>query len=116
MSDWRLLHWLPAETDFEHAERVESADALARRYFDDATAPQREAYSDRMADLAPYRGPMAERRRADALRQFRESTKDAAALFERTAECVMVTGQVSEALSGEWDELAARNVLAEAAE
>jgi hypothetical protein len=116
MSDWRLLHWLPAETDFEHAERVENADALARKYFDDATAPQREAYSDRMADLAPYRGPKWERARGDALRYFREATSEAAQLFEFTAEEILRDGEVSEETSMKWDLLTVRAQMLDAAE
>jgi hypothetical protein len=92
------------------------ADKEAQWYFDLATALQRSAYVQRMRDLLPHRGKLAERQRGDALRKVRAETAEAAALFERTRECVLVTGEISEALSLEWDALIARSQMAEAAE
>jgi hypothetical protein len=95
----------------------EYADKEAGFFFDRATAPQREAYHQRLRDLLPYRGPKAERERAEALRKCRFETAEAAGLFNRTRECVLVTGEVSEALSLEWDEIISRNAaLREAAD
>jgi hypothetical protein len=94
----------------------QQADKDARWYFDRATRPQREAYQQRMRDLLPYRGPKAERDRAEALRKCRADTKEAAALFDLTRECILTTGEVSETLSYAWDELALRSTMMEAAE
>lgn len=118
MSDWRKDHWLRFETDAEHADRVENAEREARWYFNQATHEPAERYRDAMAYLAPLRGPFWERKRADALRLWRESTKEAAALFEQTAEEVMRDGEVSEATGDKWDMLIAQApiVHAEAAE
>jgi hypothetical protein len=50
------------------------------------------------------------------LRKCRADTKEAAALFDLTRECILTTGEVSETLSYAWDELALRSTMMEAAE
>jgi hypothetical protein len=92
------------------------ADKEAQFFFDRATRPQREAYQQRMRDLLPYRGPKAERDRAEALRKCRSDTKEAAALFDLTRQCILTTGEVSESISFAWDELMLRSTFAQAAE
>lgn len=119
MNTWRKDFWLPHETDFEHAERVKAAEAEAYPYLKEATALQSTLYHQTMSDLAPYRcSPKWDRLRGKALKLFREATKDAAVLFERTAECIFVTGECSEELSNAWEGLcqleAVRNVVATA--
>lgn len=91
-----------------------SAEVEARWYFNEATRHPREQYFNTMDYLSPLRGPAAERKRADALRLYREQTKEAAALFEATAEEIMRDGEVSEATSNRWDMLSVP--VAEAAE
>jgi hypothetical protein len=114
-TDWRKSYWLPNETNEEHDDRVMGAEVDARWYFTHATIPQRNRFFETMDYLSPLRGPAAERKRADALRLFRESTKEAAALYEATAEMIMRDGQVSEEMSLRWDALQAVPV-SEAAE
>lgn len=101
-------------TDTEH-----HADETAGWLFDRATQPQRTAYVNvtAMAALQHGHGSRAHGAAVDlAKRQWQSDTKEARGLFNRTRECVALTGEVSEALSIEWDALLARNAMREAAE
>lgn len=111
MTDWTRDYWREGETDSEHAERVEAAIKEARWYFDDRTRLHLERYEQTIYDLAPYRGPMWERKRADALRKYRADTAEAASLFEHTAREIMQTGEVSPETGDKWSALEAASVV-----
>jgi hypothetical protein len=102
-ADWSKDFWKARETESEHAERVEAAAREARWYHERATKAQTDLYHAKLADLAPYRGPLFERKRAQALRDWREATKPAAELFEKTCIEIMATGEVSEATGYAWE-------------
>lgn len=109
-------HYAP--TDFsEDAERLERAEARAGQWFADATKEQTARFNERMAVAAPYKdAPKWERFRASAQREFAKDTAAARELSELTVRELMLTGEVSEALSYRWDELAVAGAMLEAAE
>lgn len=113
--EYALHHWGRYETDADHAARVESAEDQAGWFFAQATKPQRAAYNEAMAGLRLLSGPRYERMREAAKARWTRSTVEASDLFFRTADCLMRDGEVSEALSAEWDALCAKQQAREAA-
>lgn len=114
-AEYALNHWRQYESADEHAERVQSAEQRAGWYFDQATKPQKAAYTLAMDDLRGLSGPRYDRAREAARAAWHASTKDAADLFVRTADEIMKDGEMSEALSAEWDRLCAAQAEKEAA-
>lgn len=89
----------------------------AARWFTDQTKPQLAQYNQRMADAAPYRGaPRWERERTAARREFEASTSEARRVYEMAMHDLMTIGEISEATSYAFDEVAVGQVMAEAAE
>jgi hypothetical protein len=103
-----------AADDFsEQRERQAAADAVASEWFNDLTKPQAARFNNRMAVAAAYRGaPRWDRERAAAMREFSESTADAAAIAEMVTRDMLATGEVSEATSYAFDELMTRQTMA----
>jgi hypothetical protein len=89
----------------------EYADKEAGFYFDRAVAPQDAAFTEETKAIAHMHGPYWDRKRWALERRWNEATKEARGLFNRTRECVLVTGQVSDAISEEWDRLIARHAM-----
>lgn len=105
-------HWLPNESDAEHADRVEAATNEAYSFFTAATTRQLEAHHQTMTDIRPYSGsPKWCRLKADADRLWDESTFPARELFFVTFEELLSTGEVSERVSLMWDELLPAKVI-----
>lgn len=101
------------ESAGEYAERVERNEATAGRYFADATKPQSARYNEIMQVAAAYKGaPKWDRFRLAAQREFSRRTVAAAILANLTFSELMTDGEVSEALSYRWDELAVADVMA----
>jgi hypothetical protein len=102
------------ESPFEYAERVERCEAVAGRWFADATKPQTAAYNRAMADLRGLSAPRYDRAREAAKAAFTASTKAASKLCDLTLAELMTAGEVSEELSYRWDELAVTWEMADA--
>jgi hypothetical protein len=103
------------ESPSEYAEREERAMIQAGRWFDGSTKPQAARYAERMAVAAAYRGaPRWDREREAAKKEFAETTKAAAELSDLTFAELMTAGEVSEALSYRWDELAVADAMKQA--
>lgn len=105
-ADYAFHHWRQYESQQEHAERVEAAEETAGRYFASVTAKQRQTFTDTMAFLRAFSGPMWDRRRAAAKATWEQSTAGARELFNITADEIMRDGEVSEETSLAWDVLA----------
>ena len=95
-----------ANSAAEHAERVAKAEEEAGWYFARATKDQKAEYDATMRDLLGLTGPRWNRAREAAMAKWRADTAPARELFERTFEELMRDGEVSEATSFAWDELA----------
>jgi hypothetical protein len=104
------------ESPSEYAERVERMEQAAAWYFNNATKPQKGAHTQAINDLRGLFGPKYERAREAASAAWKASTAEAAALYEETFAELMTAGEVSEALSYKWDELAVADAMLEAAE
>lgn len=115
-TDWEKSYWRRHETEAEHAERVEAAELDARWYHERVVKAPTELYYEKLRLLAPYRGPFFERKRAQALRDWREATKPAAILFDKHCCEVMEFGEVSQATAYEWEVLEVGAAMSEAAE
>jgi hypothetical protein len=107
-TEYAKNHWRRFESNFEHAERVDAAEAEAGRYFDDATKVQKAAYTLAMNDLRGLSGPRYDRARAAAKAAWTASTEKARELFYITADEIMRDGEVSEETSALWDALSPR--------
>ncbi len=105
-ADYARNHWRQFESNEEHAERVEAAEATAGRYFASVTEAQRQTFTDTMAFLRAFSGPVWDRRRAAAKATWEQTTAGARELFSITADEIMRDGEVSEATSLAWDVLA----------
>ncbi|MGY3535380.1 hypothetical protein [Bradyrhizobium sp. USDA 4452] len=105
------------ESPSEYAERLERAEAEAGWYFKTSTTQQQARYADRMSVAAAYKGsPRWDREREAAQKEFTETTAAASELCTETMHELMTIGEVSEALSYRWDELAVSDAMAQAAE
>jgi len=105
------------ESPSEFAERLERCERNAGWYFTDATKAQLALYNERLAVAAAYKGaPKWDRFRDAADREFKATTSAAAELCELTLAELLTDGEVSEALSYRWDELAVSGAMLEAAE
>jgi len=110
-------HYAPDDCSDDN-KRHDEAQAIAGRYYRDATKPQAAKYAEQMAVIRPYAGsPKWERAREAATQEYRASTEAAAALCNETYREVYETGEVSDALSYRWDAMIAANaaVVSEAA-
>lgn len=100
-------HWLKFESDDEHAERVERCTNEAFWFFEHTVYRQKAAFDQTLSDIAPYRdSPRWERMRDVAKRKYREDTAPAYELFLTAFEELLRDGEVSEATSDAWDDLA----------
>lgn len=111
-TEYARNHWRRFESDAEHAERVEAAEAEAGRYFDEVTKAQKAAYTLAMSDLRGLSGPRYDRARAAARAAWEASTEQARELFYITADEVMRDGEVSEATAALWDALSVAGIEA----
>lgn len=104
------------ESPSEYAARVEFCQAGAGWYFNDATKAQKAAHTLACNDLKGLFGPVYERRRNAISATWKADTAAAAELYEATFAELMTSGEVSEALSYRWDELAVFQIMQQAAE
>ena len=100
-------YWRQYESNSEHAERVDAAEAEAGRLFDAATVGQKQAHIDATAGLAGWATPFDNRRREAALARWYATTAEARALFEASFEEILRDGESSEATMALWDALPA---------
>jgi hypothetical protein len=108
-------HYAPDDFS-EDRERLERAEAQAGWYFANATKEQTAVFNRAMADLRGLSAPRYDRAREAAERAFKETTAAARDLCDATMRELLLTGEVSEALSYRWDELAVSGAMLEAAE
>lgn len=87
------------------AGRVARAEEEAGRYFRDATKAMQAEYDAAMRDLLGMTGPRWDRARAAARAKWDADTAPAKALFDRTVECLLESGEVSDDLDYEWTRL-----------
>lgn len=85
-------------------------------FFDRATAPQKAEYTATMASLQGCVGPRWNRERDAAKAKWHAATSAARALYDRTVECLLACGEVSEQLDGEWTAMIDRSRLDAVAE
>lgn len=104
------------ESPSEYDERVERCEASAGWYFADATKAQKSAFDQAMSDLRGLDAPRYDRARKAADQDWHVSTTAARELYEATRIELLTTGEVSEAMSYRWDELAVSRAMLEAAE
>lgn len=107
-----------AADDFsEQLERAEAAELAAGRWFSDLTKAQTARHRERMAAAAAYKGaPRWDREKAAADREFAETTREASRIAELVKADMLATGEISEATSYAFDEVAVSAVMAQAAE
>ncbi len=111
----RKSHWRQHETDRDHEDRADAAEASALWYFDQATKGHKAAYNAAMAGLSGLYAPRHNRAREAAKAAWYASTANARDLFADTFEQIMATGEVPESMSARWDALYAESKQAEAA-
>ncbi len=104
-----------AVTFNEERERYERCEEEAGSYFAHATKPQAAAFHRVMSDLRGLSAPKYDRAREAAKAAFTHSTKAASDLYDITLQELVTTGEVSDALSYRWDELAVATAMMEAA-
>lgn len=96
-------------------ERVDSAEAQAGRYFDDATKTQKAAYTASIGSLLGMVGPKWNRAREAARSLWTASTEEARRLFDQTVEQLLETGEITDELSEAWTALERRDEVRRAA-
>lgn len=90
----------------EVQEAYERARDEAFPYFAEATKDALQAFTDRVVYLQAYKpSPRWERERSAAKLRYSEATKDARELMERTINCIMETGEISQELDLAWGAL-----------
>ena len=100
------------ESPSEYAERLERAEVEASKWFNDLTKPQIARFNQRMADARPYRGSLRwEREQLAAEREFRETTPEARRVCELVFQDMMTLGEISEATSYAFDEVAVAQMM-----
>lgn len=105
-----------ASADFsEERARFERCEEKAGEWFAAATVEQAATFHRAMSDLRGLSAPRYDRAREAAKAAFDRSTSDARELCELTMQELMTTGEVSEALSYRWDELAVAATMREVA-
>lgn len=88
-----------------HANRVAKAEQEAGEYFASVTKDQKAEYDATMRSLLGMTGPRWDRARDAAKAAWKVATAPASELYDRTVECILETGEVSEELSTAWDAL-----------
>lgn len=116
MASATLHSFAHALTERELQEKIEAADQTAGWYFERATRVQKAELDAKMQALRGVVGPRWRRERDAAKAKFAAETKEAAALLDRTVECLLDTGEVSETLDNAWTALFVSAALLEAAE
>jgi hypothetical protein len=105
------------ESPSEFAERQESAEAEASRWFNDLTAEQTALFNERMDVARAYKGaPKWDRVRDAAKREFERTTAAASHVAALVMADMMTAGEISEATSYAFDEAKVSQVMQQAAE
>jgi hypothetical protein len=106
------------DDDFSEAvERLDRCDAEAGRYYRDAIKDAQTRYTTALHNIPDAFGsPRWARAREAATREFERVSKPAHELRIRTCEELFLTGEISESLSYEWDDLNVTNIMQAAAE
>jgi hypothetical protein len=107
----------PAISPFsDDPEFLERCEATAMRYFRDATKEARQVRTQTIVDISPYYNSPKYRRLYEAASQkYEAAAVPAHALYLRTLAELEATGEVSEALSYEWDQLKVAQIMQEVA-
>lgn len=92
----------------DEAEKAERCEAEALRFFNDAVKDFRAAYRASIVELWGDRTPRANRARDAIKARWDADTAPARALMDRTFECLMATGELSEELDAEWSAITPR--------
>ena len=100
-----VVQLAPYLTEREEGEKIERAEIDAGWYFDKATRAQKAEYDATMRNLIGVVGPRWNRERDAAKAKFAAETAEARALFDRTVESLLETGEVSQELDDEWTAL-----------
>lgn len=108
MSYYAMNHLQAPVTYHEDEERLERCEREANSFFKYATRAQDAICQQTLRDLQGLLGPKYDRAREAAKRLFKETTVEAASLYDRTLAELIATGEVSEALGDEWEALKAR--------
>lgn len=93
----------------EAQRRARAAEQDAGWYLDHATRRQKAEFGATMHALLGVTGPSANRARDAARARWQETTAEAGALFERTVDCLLASGEVSAELDAQWTALADRD-------
>lgn len=97
-------------------EFLERCEATAMRYFKSATKEALQLRTQTVVDLQPYYDtPKYRRLYAQASEKYETAVKPAHALYLCTLAELEATGEVSEALSYEWDQLKVAQIMQEVA-
>lgn len=95
---------------------LERCAATAMRYFRSATKEALQLRTQTVVDLWPYYDtPKYRRLYAQASEKYETAVKPAHALYLKTLAELEATGEVSESLSYEWDQLNVAQIMAEVA-
>lgn len=111
MDDVRLESLNPDDPEF-----LERCEATAMRYFRAATKEALQLRTQTVANLRPYwNTPKYRRLYAQASEKYETAVKPAYELARRTLAELELTGEVSESLSYEWDQLKVAQIMQEVA-
>ena len=93
----------------EDEERQERINEEAGKYFWPLVKAQKQRIADRLAAIAPYRGsPRWDREKVAVDREWKEATADAERVYLMAMTDLDAIGEVSEATSYAYDEVAAK--------
>lgn len=103
----QILSFQPHQTEREFQDKLAHHDAEASEYFAKATKAAKAEFDATMHALRFVPEPRWSRERAVALAKYRAATFAADELCQKTIAELIETGEVSEAMSLEWDRLIA---------
>lgn len=105
--EWMQRSW---DRNFrnEETDRAEACEAEALRFFNDAVKDFGAAYRASIVGLWGDRTPRANRARDAIKARWDADTAPARALMDRTLECLMEHGELSEELDAEWSAITPR--------
>jgi hypothetical protein len=95
-------------TERDEQDRVEQAEISAGWYFEQATKRQKAEFDASMQSLLGCTGPKWDRARDAARAKWTADTAEARKLFDASVEEFLSTGELSEALDGQWTALIER--------
>ena len=97
----------------EYEAKIERCEIEASWFFNKATAAQKAEFDAEMRSLLGVTGPRWDRARDAAKAKWNADTAEARALYERTVESYMQTGECSGELDDLWSELFDREAVSQ---